>query len=237
MTTTSKNTAKKVNSTAIHTAISVKNAEKSEAQNFYNRLLRVYDAALKFMLRVAEKARECGKDEMANGLEGLTVSAPKTLFEAMQTSIVYYVLQTCFDGTYLRTLGRLDSLFYPYYLNEDKENAEMLTCDYISEIDRLGAAANIPFAIGGTNEDGKCLVNEMSYLLLFDNSKKLLACEKIGEGFSTEHNVSIRKATNLLKTCQNVPNINKNPRVILILQHKNKKQHIRILRCAQTQGG
>ena len=145
---------------------SVKNAEKSEAQNFYNRLLRVYDAALKFMLRVAEKARECGKEEMENGLEGLTVSAPKTLFEAMQTSIVYYVLQTCFDGTYLRTLGRLDSLFYPYYLNEDKENAEMLTCDYISEIDRLGAAANIPFAIGGTNEDGKCLVNEMSYLLL-----------------------------------------------------------------------
>lgn len=37
--------------------------------------------------------------------------------------------------------------------------------------------------------------NEISYILLFDNSKRLITCEKIGEGFSLEHNISIRKAT------------------------------------------
>lgn len=36
--------------------------------------------------------------------------------------------------------------------------------------------------------------NESSYILLFDNSKRLVACEKIGEGFSMEHNLSLRKA-------------------------------------------
>ena len=36
--------------------------------------------------------------------------------------------------------------------------------------------------------------NESSYILLFDNSKKLITCEKIGEGFSMEHNLSLRKA-------------------------------------------
>ena len=37
--------------------------------------------------------------------------------------------------------------------------------------------------------------NEMSYVLLFDNSKRLIKCEKIGEGFSSvEHNISLRKA-------------------------------------------
>lgn len=36
--------------------------------------------------------------------------------------------------------------------------------------------------------------NESSYILLFDNSKRLLTCTKIGEGFSMEHTMSMRKA-------------------------------------------
>lgn len=36
--------------------------------------------------------------------------------------------------------------------------------------------------------------NESSYILLFDNSKRLLTCTKIGEGFSMEHTISLRKA-------------------------------------------
>ena len=36
--------------------------------------------------------------------------------------------------------------------------------------------------------------NESSYILLFDNSKRLLTCEKMGEGFSMEHTLSLRKA-------------------------------------------
>lgn len=37
--------------------------------------------------------------------------------------------------------------------------------------------------------------NEISYILLFDNSKRLITCEKIGEGFSLEHTLSLRKIT------------------------------------------
>lgn len=36
--------------------------------------------------------------------------------------------------------------------------------------------------------------NESSYILLFDNSKRLITCSKIGEGFSMEHTLSMRKA-------------------------------------------
>lgn len=36
--------------------------------------------------------------------------------------------------------------------------------------------------------------NESSYILLFDNSKRLICCEKLGEGFSIEHTISLRKA-------------------------------------------
>ncbi len=35
--------------------------------------------------------------------------------------------------------------------------------------------------------------NEISYVLMFDNSKRLISCEKIGEGFSMEHTLSLRK--------------------------------------------
>lgn len=36
--------------------------------------------------------------------------------------------------------------------------------------------------------------NECSYILLFNNAKELITFEKLGEGFSMEHNVSVRKA-------------------------------------------
>ena len=35
--------------------------------------------------------------------------------------------------------------------------------------------------------------NEISYVLMFDNSKRLISCEKIGEGFSMQHTLSLRK--------------------------------------------
>ena len=37
--------------------------------------------------------------------------------------------------------------------------------------------------------------NEISYILLFDNAKKLITCEKIGAGISTEQTVSLREIT------------------------------------------
>ena len=80
--------------------------------------------------------------------------------------LVDYFLQHFFDGTYLRTLGRLDRLYYPYYAQEDKMSAKQLLLDYMREIDRLDAPSNIPFALGGTDTDGNDLINELSYLWL-----------------------------------------------------------------------
>ncbi len=145
--------------------------EKYKAMNvehasFYNNVLRVYDAALRFMRRAADAARLCGKSEMADGLVRLCEGSPANLFEALQTSTVYYTLQQFFDGTNLRTLGRLDKLFYPYYKNEEKESARRMLFDYVKEIDSWGAVANIPFAISGTDEFSNDLTNELSYTLL-----------------------------------------------------------------------
>lgn len=135
-------------------------------QRFYSNVIRVYDAIIYFLKRAAEKAKDCGKQEMAHGLEALTRREPRNLYEAMQMSIGYYVVQHMFEGTYLRTLGRLDKLFYPYYVQEEKENAQKLILDYLQEIDRLEAPSNIPFAIGGTDGNGGSIVNPLSNVLL-----------------------------------------------------------------------
>lgn len=157
----------------------------SDKQPFYRGVLGVYDAALRFMLRAADEAEKVGKKEMAQGLRALTERAPQTLFEAMQTSIVYYMLQHAFEGTILRTLGRVDSLFYPYFLGENRSDAEQTVLDYICEIDRLRANSNIPFALGGTDVNGRDLINELSYVFVQKyreartvNTKFHLLCSK-----------------------------------------------------------
>ena len=142
------------------------NSENEDAKGFYEQILKVYNAALRFMRRASDTAALCGRTEMAASLLRLTNNAPSNLFEALQTSIVYYHLQQFFDGTVLRTLGRLDSLYYSYYARENKNEADQLLLDYIKEIDRLHAPANIPFALGGTGEGGECLINALSYIWL-----------------------------------------------------------------------
>ncbi|MBR1968008.1 MAG: DUF3029 family protein [Clostridia bacterium] len=137
----------------------------NKKQRFYSALNSVYSAALRFINRAAKKAEENNKIKMANGLKALAVRAPENLFEVMQTVIIYYVLQHIVEGTYLRTLGRIDKLFFPYYL-KDKESAKGLIFNFLKEIDRLKAPSNIPFAVGGTDADGNSLINELSYVIL-----------------------------------------------------------------------
>ncbi len=139
------------------------NTANERCRSFYEQELRVFDAALRFIKRASMKAASCGRSEMASSLLRLTENSPSNLFEALQTSIIYYFLQYFFDGTCLRTMGRIDKLFYPYYVKEDKEEAEKMLFDYVKEIDRLDAPSNIPFALGGTDLDGNDMINELSY--------------------------------------------------------------------------
>jgi len=146
-------------------AYAQKYAEDVERTHFYEQLLRVYDAALHFIKRAADEAEAAGKMEMAKGLLHLTQAAPQNLFEVMQTMLMYYKMQMS-EGTALRTLGRLDTLFYPYFEKEEETKAEELLVDFLKEIDALKATANIPFALCGTDVQGRELINTLSYRML-----------------------------------------------------------------------
>lgn len=128
--------------------------------------LLVYDAAIRFVRRFAELASSLGKTEMAAGLMHLAENPPSTLYQAMQMIFVFYTLQHYIEGTNLRTLGRLDRLFQPFYEKEEKENSVLLIDQFMMAIDALHADANIPFMLCGSDTDGKDLTNEMSYRIL-----------------------------------------------------------------------
>lgn len=145
-----------------------KYAEASDESKkiFYEKTILVYDAALRFMERCATFAKKNEKYEMAESLLKLVSAPPSTLYEAMQTSLVYYTLQQTFDTTPLRAMGRLDSLLYPYFVKEERESAKALIYDYLRAFDCIKATANLPFALCGTNEKGEDLTNELSFLFL-----------------------------------------------------------------------
>ena len=133
---------------------------------FYTETLKVFDAAFSFMLRAADLFENEGKTEAAAGLRALTLRAPETLFEALQTVLVYYSLQQYFDGTILRTLGRPDRYLYPFYKKEDPEKAFSLLKAFMTEIDSIRADANMPIALGGSDVSGNDLFNDLSFALL-----------------------------------------------------------------------
>ena len=133
---------------------------------FYRDALSVYEASLSFILRASAFAKENGRSRMAEGLKKLSSSAPETLFEALQTVLIYYSLQQYFDGTMLRTLGRPDRYLLPFYRKEDPSEAFELLKAFMTEIDSYQVSANMPFALGGSDVSGRDLFNDLSFALL-----------------------------------------------------------------------
>ena len=129
--------------------------------------LLVLDSAERFALRAAQKAKSEGRTQMAEGLRHLSQHPPRNLFEALQLTLFYYTLQQYFEAVDVRTMGRLDRLLLPFANLESNQEYVQTLCDrYIVELDALKATANMPFALGGSDYNGKSTLNAISYILL-----------------------------------------------------------------------
>lgn len=134
--------------------------------DFVEAELLVLEAAERFAHRAAAAARAKGRTEMADGLDNLAVNPPQTLFEAFQLSLFYYFLQQHVEAFDVRTLGRLDTLTAPFSAGETPERIRFLCERFVADMQRYEAVANLPFALGGTDADGRTSVNTMSYAIL-----------------------------------------------------------------------
>ncbi len=154
------------------TALTRRNLTERQRE-FYGLIVSHYDAAFAMLDKMATLADEVGvKDgEMAKGLRDLRSTPPRTLYQAMQTMLVYYTLQAVVDDNNVRAFGRLDELLYPFYQADldsgrlTKESGAALTRAFLERMAQFRAIANIPFAICG-EKDGRDRTNAYSYVLL-----------------------------------------------------------------------
>ena len=144
-------------------------AQSEESRRYYEAGIRTWKAAIAYVKRAAS-AVENG--EQAAALSALAERPPQTLYEAVQLTVLYYMLQHWFDGSAVRTLGRLDALYEPFRAADiaagrlDDEGVYKMMEQLMDQLDGWRIRANIPFAIGGTGADGKTAVNAMSYIIL-----------------------------------------------------------------------
>ncbi len=154
-----------------------------EKRAFYEGIVCVYDGAFVCMRKLAAEARRRSSENekmpiVAERLEALCTRAPETLAEAIQTIVLYYQFQQHFDCAYVRTLGTLDVNLYPFWradLDSGRYTREQLTeliRDFIFKMGSMKIDANIPFGLCGVDEEGRGVVNELTYVI-FDEYQKL----------------------------------------------------------------
>ena len=127
-------------------AYRAENADSPEKLAFYDCSIRVYEAILVLFERMANCAQRKNSKKMqfmADNLRSLMVSAPKTLAQAMQLTLLFYTIQKDLDCTIVRSLGGLDRMYFPFYRADLKSGAftesqlHELTRDFLWKINAM----------------------------------------------------------------------------------------------------
>nr|MBQ4318693.1 hypothetical protein [Clostridia bacterium] len=139
-------------------------------RDFYENSITVLKAMTGFCIRLSE----CEGISAANAeaLRSIASGAPKNMYEAMQLIVIYFYIHEFIMGTRVRTLGRLDEVFLPFYENDlkngtlTKESAKELWYYFLNKLWTMHVPYDLPFCIGGIGESGEETTNELSYLIV-----------------------------------------------------------------------
>ncbi len=180
-------------------------ANNKEKVNFLNSVIIVLNGAKKLINRFSVLAKEMAENERNPNRKkelneislicsNIAVNAPKTFKEALQLIYFTHVIAGLEDGGFAISVGRLDQILYPYYINDkksgkitDEEVQFLIKCFYIklstlwNYVLHKGiiAGEGPPIAenltIGGIDKFGTDATNELSYLLLdsYDHLKTI----------------------------------------------------------------
>ena len=153
-----------------------------EQRDFYDAAEIEYRAAIHFAERLSVEARRLADryekmKEVSVSLAHLATGAPETLLEAMQLSCLWYTLQHDLEAVWLRSLGGLDRLFYPYYQRDlesgryTEEELRELIRYFLLRFYAKKVTANMPFYLGGRDRKGTDTLNPLSYILVEEYRK------------------------------------------------------------------
>ena len=166
-----------------------------EQKAFYESGIVVYRAVITYIKRLSEKAKSIGSEKsifLAECLENLSVRPPQSLYEAMELTFIFYYLQTFVEKVNVRSLGKIDRMYERFY--KDDIQSGRFTEMQIREIIRyflyrlyaVGASANSPFYLCGTDENDNPFINKLSYLFLDEYIGLDINDPKIHIGYTPE---------------------------------------------------
>ena len=135
---------------------------------FYEGIKLTYEAVLTFIDRLIKEATP-GK--MKNALISIRHGAPTTFYEALLLNYLYFMISEHVDCLQVRSLSGFDREFYHFYRtdlqsgkNEDEIRAELAY--YLLQFTAIDNYFNQPVFLGGENEDGTSIINDLSCLFL-----------------------------------------------------------------------
>ena len=142
-------------------------------------------AFLSLIKRFEILARAKGREDLASCLASLRAGAPGTLYEAMELSFLYYLVQHTVEGENLRSLGNPDGLLFPFYARDlaegilTEEDAANLVDRYLAKWSSMKIQANIPLYLAGSDREGHDKSNALTRLFLREYEKLGLYDPKI----------------------------------------------------------
>lgn len=140
-------------------------------KDFYSSCEITLEAILFFIKRLAKETEKYDKD-CSVALENIAKGKPNNIYEAMQLLIIYFFLHEYVGGTRVRTLGRLDVLLTPFYKNDlengtfSKAQIKEMIKFFFNKFWSAKVPFDLPICLGGIDENGEDVTNELTYLLV-----------------------------------------------------------------------
>ena len=123
-------------------------------------------------VRELQKREEPRLVIMKEAIKKLIYSPPSNTYEALLLAWIYWYAQELVDAIRVRTMGALDRLYFEFYKNDiasglftKDDICEMFTY-FMNGFHALRTSYQQPMYFGGVDEDGNCVVNELSYIVL-----------------------------------------------------------------------
>ncbi len=155
----------------INTARAKKPGLTAEQEDFYTSCEIMVNAVITYIRRMAEAIRPYDEERYIC-LSHLAEGSPQNMYEALQLLVIYFFMHEYIGGTRVRTLGRLDLLLYPFYKNDIANNTytkaeiKVQLKYFLNKFWSAKVPFDLPFMLGGKDEKGNEITNELSYLIV-----------------------------------------------------------------------
>lgn len=140
----------------------------AEEEDFFEGIKICYTALIDFVSRLEAMAT---MPKMKKALSTIRHGAPQTFYEALLLSYIYYTVSEYVDSLQVRSLSNFDKEYYRFYQSDLKKGVSIdeIKKDlayYFLQFTAIDSMFNQPVYLGGENEHGETVINELSYLFL-----------------------------------------------------------------------